>query len=316
MGALCWLLMIGACGGAPRQSDIRIGALNGPGGLSLVKLMQDHADDAEYPEIRYMIKSDPTLIKAMMSREALDLALVPLTTGALLYNSGLQYQLIVVPVWGSLYLAGKDSSIHEIDDLRGKHIYMMAKNMTPDILFRQILWMCGLEPDIDLTLDYTFPTPTELASAMQADRVPLGLVSEPMMSHILNENEDLHLLLDLTDIWCALHPEGPPLAQTAVMVRKSWAAENPLLLNNWCAQYAASVAWINMHPDSAGVLAEDLNLVRRAEVASSAIKRSRLDYQYASSKRREILEYLEVIYRRNPRVIGNRLPNEDFFYAQ
>jgi len=51
-----------------------------------------------------------------------DFAMIPSTMAALIYNKDRSYILCSIPVWGTLYLFGSDTSIHSWDDLKTKKI--------------------------------------------------------------------------------------------------------------------------------------------------------------------------------------------------
>jgi len=310
------ILTLTACRKNYRNFPITVGALNGPSGLSLVKMMDDNPANGPGSNENYIIRNDPELIKAMMIREEVDLALVPFTMAALLYNNGIPYQLLGVPVWGSLFLVGSDSSIASIEDLKGKTVHTLPRNMTPDIIFRHILSKSDINPDKNLDLKYTFPTPIELSSALEANRIQMGLVPEPMVSRILEKNPNLIVLLDLTEIWDELHRQDPRLAQTALMVRTSWAKDNHDLLMEWCEKYSEGIKWTNSYTVEAGLLAVEYGIARDAKVISKAIPRSRMNFEFGIDKKEELMNYLGLLYNINSKIVGNRIPDEDFFYSK
>jgi NitT/TauT family transport system substrate-binding protein len=310
------VFVLTACRKKSENSAITVGALNGPSGLSLVKIMHENSLSVHKNAEDYIIKNDPELIKAMMIREDLDLALIPFTMAALLYNNNFPYQLVGVPVWGSLFLVGSDSSITSIEDLKGKTVHTLPRNMTPDIVFRQILSKSDIDPDTDLDLKYTFPTPIELASALEANRIQLGVVPEPMVSRILKRNPGLSVIFDFTQRWDEIYNQNPPLAQTALMVRKSWAKHNPDLLKKWCEKYSNAIKWTNTHTEEAGLLAVEYNIARDEGVVSRAIPRCRMNFKYGFEKKEELMNYLSLLYKINSKIVGNRIPDEDFFYSK
>jgi len=308
------LFAISACGRrSGEEVNITIGALSGPSGLSLVKLMHDNATENSE---KYLIKNDPELIKAMMIREEVDLALVPFSMAVLLYNNEFDYQLLGVPVWGSLFLVGSDSSIASFEHLKGKTLYTLPPNTTPDIVFRHILSMNSMNPDTELDLKYTFPTPLELASALESGRITMGLVPEPMVSRILKLNPDLSVLFDLTQMWNDLYTKDTPLAQTALVVRRSWAKDHQDLLFKWCEKYSKGIDWTNTHTVEAGELAVEFKIARDPMVISKAIPRCQLNFLYAFEKKEELMRYIEFLHKMNSRIVGNRIPDEDFFYSK
>lgn len=71
--------------------------------------------------IKVEIFNEPNMqVRKMMIDSSADLAVIPTTMAALLYNRGLDYSIVAIPVWGTLYLFGRDSSVKSWKDLKGK----------------------------------------------------------------------------------------------------------------------------------------------------------------------------------------------------
>jgi NitT/TauT family transport system substrate-binding protein len=201
-------------------------------------------------------------------------------------------------------------------DLREKTVYVLPRNMTPDIILRHLLLSHDIEPECDLTLNYTFATPIELSGALAAKRVELGVIPEPMVSQVLDQNPELSVIFDISLLWQQIHGQEIPIAQTALVVRKAWAMENRKLLAAWCAQYAEAIRWTNQNTVEAGHLAIAHEIGRNAQVMASAIPRCQLNFQYGSEQKEKLMNYLELLYNTNSKVIGDRIPDEDFFYTK
>jgi NitT/TauT family transport system substrate-binding protein len=106
--------------------------------MGMIKLI-DSLDRVEEPGIKVQIVNEPIQVRKMMLDGKADFAVLPTTMAAITYNKGLEYRLIAIPVWGTLFLFGNDSTITRWEDLRHKKVHVMARGMTPDVLF-QYLW--------------------------------------------------------------------------------------------------------------------------------------------------------------------------------
>ena len=94
----------------------------------------------------------------------------------------------------------------------------MAKGMTPDVLFRYLLQKNDIDPDRDISLDYSFPTHIDLANAVAAGQADPGVISEPLASLAMQNNKALRRIFSLNDEWRKY--QGIPLAETAFMAKK------------------------------------------------------------------------------------------------
>ena len=262
--------------------------------------------------IQIDILNEPIQVRRMVLDGTADFAILPTTMAAILYNKGLNYRLIAIPVWGTLYLFGKDTTIAFWEDIKNKRVYLMAKGMTPDVLFRFLLQNNGINPEKDITLDYSFPTHIDLANAVAAGQADLGVISEPLVSLVMHKNKDVHPIFDLNFEWQKL--QGIPVAQTSFLGKEEIIRENPQLVEQLVSAYEKSTRWVNQNPDSAASLIVKYNILPDKEVALQSIPRSNLNFVRANKIQTQIEEYLKVFYDMNPEIIGGKIPDENFVY--
>lgn len=288
-----------------------IATLKGPSSMGMIKLI-DSLNQGNNHTIKVKILNEPLQVRKMMIDNSADFAILPTTMASILYNKGLEYQLMAVPVWGTLYLSGSDTTITRWEDLRGKRVNVMARGMTPDVLFRYLLQKNGLEAGRDVTLDYSFPSHIDLANAIAAGQTKLGVISEPLASMVIHKNKAVRRIFDLGEEWSKF--QGAPVAETAFMVKKSLIKNDIELVNKLNSAYDASTKWVNNKPDSAAMLIVKYNILPDYNVAYDAIQRSNLNFVYAKNIKLEVEEYLNVFYKMNPDIIGGKIPDEEFIY--
>ena len=315
---LLWLipfLLISGCGQRSQivdnQSDIVIATLKGPSSMGMIKFIDSINIDV-VSNIKIVILNEPMQVRKMMLDGSADFAILPTTMAALLYNKGVDYRLIAIPVWGSLYLLGSDSSITEWKDLRGRRINVMGRGMTPDVLFRYLLEKNGLNADSDVLLDYSFPTHIDLANAVAAGLADMGVVSEPLASLVLDKNRGVNTIFDLNLEWEKL--EGVPIAQTAFVGRESFMRHNPQVVKEIVSAYERSSQWVNTNADSAASLIVKYDILPEYWLALHSIPRSNIRFVAAAGIREEIDRYLKVFYDINPEIIGGKMADENFIY--
>jgi len=78
--------------------------------------------------------------------------------------------------------------------------------------------------------------------------------------------------------------------------------------------YEKSSLWVHENPDSAAVLIANYGILPNARVALQAIPGSGLHFVRARNIRSQISDYLNVFYNMNPRIIGEKMPDETFYY--
>jgi NitT/TauT family transport system substrate-binding protein len=288
-----------------------IATLKGPSSMGMIRLI-DSLSKGNSNSVQVKILNEPLQVRKMMIDGSADFAILPTTMAALLYNKGLEYQLLAVPVWGSLYLFGSDTTITRWEDLRGRRVNVMAKGMTPDVLFRYLLKKNGIDPARDITLDYSFPTHIDLANAIAAGQAETGVISEPLASMVIHRNNAVHRIFDLSEEWSKY--EGIPVAETAFIVKKSVTQSNREMVEKLISGYEASTSWVNKNPDSAAMLIVKFNILPNYDVALNAIPHTNLKFIHARGIKPQIEEYLSVFYLMNPDIIGGKIPDEEFIY--
>jgi NitT/TauT family transport system substrate-binding protein len=247
-----------------------------------------------------------------MLKDQPELAVLPLNMGAILYNKNLPYQVIAIPVWGTLYLFGTDTAINSMPSLKNKRIFLMGKGTTPDILFRYLLNIHGLKPDKDVILDYSFPTHIDLANSVSAGQVKLAVISEPLVSLVRARNPSIRQIMDLNSEWAKAFPGNPAMPQTALMGRKDFIRDHPQWIIKICEAWNRSINQVNLHPDRAAGRIVFYKILPDPAIAVNSIPRCNLKFRYASEIRPEIGQYLQVFFTFNPDAVGGKLPDEQF----
>jgi NitT/TauT family transport system substrate-binding protein len=307
--------MLCGCGGRTGNETGRvtytIAALKGPSAMGMIRMI-DSLGHGTGHSLEVKILNEPLQVRKMMLDGTADFAILPTTMAAIMYNKGLKYQLIGIPVWGTLYLVGSDAGVARWQDLRDKRIYVMARGMTPDVMFRYLLSKNGIDPDKDVNLDYSFPTHIDLANAVAAGQASLAVISEPLASLVIRNNKDVRQIFNLEKEWCRF--ENTAIAETAFLGKESVIHNDNGIVKSIVSAYALSTCWVNQHPDSAAALIVKYGILPEPEVAVNAIPGSNLKFKRADEVKKEIEDYLNVFYKLNPDIVGGKMPDEDFIY--
>lgn len=312
------LFILCACGGpsgrtgsADVAQTIHIATLKGPSAMGMIKMIDSLSYAPSDNDISIKIYTEPMLVRKAMLDGTADFAALPMNMAAVLYNKGLDYSLAAVPVSGSLYLAGSDTSITRWEDLRGRKVHIMAKGMTPDAIFRYLLVQNGLTPDEDVILDYNFPTHTDMASALASGRATLGVISEPYISMVMTKNSLVHPIIDLNREWAKIH--GYNITETAFLVKTELIESQSERVQAVLDGYAASISWVNHNQDSAAALMVKFQIISDTSAARISIPQSHLIFRRARNHKDEINAYLRTLFEMSPGLIGGKLPDEAFY---
>lgn len=293
---------------------VNIAVITGPTALGMIKLIDEEPSLGDNVTTHYEIVLSPDILVSKLLSGEFDIAALPTNLAATLYNKGAGYQLLAMNTWGVLYIVSTDTSISSWDDLKGRTINTFGRGATPDVVLRYLLSANSIDPDKDVTIDYSIPQQTGLASAMIAGKVDTALLPEPLVTMVTTKNSDLKIVIDLQSEWEKIHGADIPMAQGSLVVRKEFAEKNPEIVAAFLTLYEESISWVNTNPEQAGVLVEK-HIGIPAKIAEKAIPRSNIRFMTAMDARQPVERYLEVLYNFSPRTVGGKMPDEGFYYS-
>lgn len=293
---------------------VNIAALTGPTAIGMIKMIDEEPSLGENVATNYeMVQTPDILVSKLLSGE-FDFSALPSNLAATLYNRGAGYQLLAMNTWGVLYVVSSDDSISSWNDLQGRTVNAFGLGATPDVVLRYLLSENGVDPEADLTIDYSIPQ-TEIAAAMIAGRIDTALLPEPMVTMVIAQNSGLKIVLDLQEEWQAINGQDIPMAQGSLVVREEFAKNNPEIVAGFLERYKESIEWVNVNTAEAGVLVEKHNVGMPAKIAERAIPRSNIRFMTAIEAKPSVESYLEVLFNFSPQTVGGKLPDEAFYYV-
>lgn len=295
----------------PMPESLLVGALKGPTGLTVVKMLED-APRLKGADIRYFILSSPDLVISRLLAGELDFANLPTNAAAKLYNGGVPIRLAAVNTWGVLYVLTRDPEIAGWEDLCGKTLSLFGRGATPDVVIRYLLERNGLAAGEDVTLDFSAGQ-VELAQLMLAGRRDTVLLPEPFVTQVLRAAADVRIALDVQEEWRSASGGETPLAMGCLVVRSETAEEAPELVAGYLHEYQRSIEWLNANPEKAAGLVGKHDLGIEAETAIEAIPRSNSRFVSAASSRDSVEAYLSVLLDYAPESVGGKLPDDGFY---
>jgi len=181
-------------------------------------------------------------------------------------------------------------------------------------MFRFLAEKNGLSPTEDIILDYSFPGHIELANAMITGITSMGVISEPLVSLAASRNDKIRPIISFNDEWEKLFGNNVPFAQTALLVHKQFAEENPELVEIYLQRLEESIHFVNQNSEEAASLIVKNGILPDEITAKKAIPGCNLRFTRAFENKKGIEEYFRVFYNFNPQIIGGKLPDETFYF--
>ncbi|MFP4382813.1 MAG: ABC transporter substrate-binding protein [Spirochaetia bacterium] len=299
------------------ELTIEAGSFKGPLGVTLTGMLYPGesgvAEGDGYSVVYDFYAAPDVLIPKIISGEV-EIAAMPTNLAAKLYNSGVDYRLAAVNVWGVLYVISTDRNVRGWDDLKGTTVYSIGKGTTPDLLFRYLLEENGIDPQNDLTIDYSYDQ-VGLSQLMTAGKVQTAVLPEPFVSKVLAGNDTSEIILDFQKEWGEVRGSDARYPQSGIVIRGDFADNNPGIVSDFLDRYNRSIQWINRNPKEAAPLVENLNIGLTAGEAEAAIPRLNLLYEDSRAAKEEVEQFLTFLLEFAPKAVGGKLPDAGFYLS-
>ena len=322
LGLAIFLLFMAGCGSKKEETaGIRITALKGPTAMGMVKLMKESEEDSPNDSWQFTIAASVDEVTPKLLQGETDIAAIPANLASVLYhNTEGQIQVLAINTLGVLYIVDMDGSVRSAEDLRGRTIYASGKGATPEFALEYILSANGIDSEKDLTVEWKSEH-SECVSALagfsseDSGNGAVALLPQPFVAAAQAKNENIRIALDLTQEWDKLQESADQGAMiTGVIVgRKEFIEENPEAVKKFMDAYKESVEYVNQHVEEASALIEEYNIVSAA-VAEKALPYCNIVFIEGEEMKNKLSGYLNVLAEQNPKSIGGKILEDEFYY--
>ncbi len=249
-------------------------------------------------------------VVAHLKKGDVDIAVLPVSMGANLYNRGFRIKLAAVTMWKAFYVIGTES-VNSVADLKGKEIYMPhTRGTTVDVMLRYMIASLGMNPDEDVR--FVYAPPQEIVSLLKVGKVKLAAPPEPFVTISL-KIPGVKILLDIQEEWAKFTGLPPKIPITGVFILESSPNISKALKS-----LEESLNWALKNPKKACEITT--RYLRNFDVETLLGAMERSDYEYysmdvSSHIRWIVMEYLRSIHSIYPKSMP-KVPDEGFFYLK
>lgn len=301
------LAAFAACSKKQDDTEIRIAALKGPTGMGMVKL----ADKQNYPNYMVSIEASPDALNPRIISGEVDVAAVPVNLASVLYNKlDGDISVLVVSTLGVLYVVEAGSEVNSVADLAGKTVYATGQGATPEYILNYLLDKNGVAGSVEVNY---VGEHAALATMLADGSAEIGMLPEPNVTSTLAGNDNLRIALNLTEEWNKVC--STELVQGVVIARKSFVNEHPEAIEQFLREYEKSSAFVNENIDEAAKLIVDAGILGNVEIAKKAIPNCNISFSKGEAMHKAVEGMLTVLFEANPKSIGGKLPDKDFYYG-
>lgn len=301
------LAAFAACSKKQDDTEIRIAALKGPTGMGMVKL----ANKQNYPNYTVSIEASPDALNPRIISGEVDVAAVPVNLASVLYNKlDGDISVLAVSTLGVLYVVEAGSEVNSVADLAGKTVYATGQGATPEYILNYLLDKNGVAGSVEVNY---VGEHAALATMLADGSAEIGMLPEPNVTSTLAGNDNLRIALNLTEEWNKVC--STELVQGVVIARKSFVNEHPEAIEQFLREYEKSSAFVNENIDEAAKLIVDAGILGNVEIAKKAIPNCNISFSKGEAMHKAVEGMLTVLFEANPKSIGGKLPDKDFYYG-
>jgi NitT/TauT family transport system substrate-binding protein len=290
---------------------IQVAGLKGPTSIGMLPLFKNRPVFAEGFEAEYRVVQEPQIMLSRIMSGEVDIAAVPINLAAVLHSKGVPYRFGAVSGDGLLYIVSSRSDISSMEDLRGRRIYCIAQGSTPEFILRYTLDQNGIDPDNDVTIDFSFDQ-VSITPQLVAGKVDLAVLPEPFVSIVAAKNPAVQPVINLQEVWARSSGTGSTYPMTAVLVKAELLESNPEAVEAFFSEYADAIDWVIAHPKETGHLAEEF-MDMPAGIIASAVPRLNLHFQRPAEARSRVDELYRVLHSLAPASVGGSIPSDEFY---
>ncbi len=301
---------------AGETAALRVGSLKGPTTMGMVSLMDKASKGEAKGSYEFtMVTAADELVGKMVSGD-LDIALVPANMASILYQkTGQGIEVLNINTLGVLYVVAGDDSLKTIPDLKGKTVYMTGKGTTPDYVFGHLLSANGLG-DGDVTIEYKSEA-AEVAAILKEQPDAIGLLPQPFVTAAMAQNENLKMVMDLTEQWDQLEASDGGRLVTGVTVCRKEVLEDGAMaeaVKVFMEEHKESAEFVNSNVEEAGDLVAKAGIIEKAPVAQKAIPYCSIVCIDGEEMKGMLSGYLNVLFGQDASSVGGKLPDDGFYY--
>lgn len=311
---MTFILSTVACGKEDETNSIRIGSLKGPTSIGLVELMERAEYDETENDYTFTMEVAADTILTQMVQKELDIALVPANVASVLYNKT-EGGIVAIDIntLGVLYMVTADETITDIQDLKGKTIYLTGKGTTPDYVLQYVLEENNIALS-EVTLEYKSEA-TEVAAVLATEKNAIGLLPQPFVTAATTQNADLQVVFDMNEEWNKLQGvDGSMMVTGVTVVRKEFLDENEKAVQSFLQDHKWSAEYVNNNVEAAATLVVKEGIIEKEPIAIKAIPECNITYIDGMDMKNALSGYLNVLFEKDAKAVGGKLPAEDFYY--
>ncbi|WP_204319004.1 ABC transporter substrate-binding protein [Pelistega ratti] len=255
----------------------------------------------------------PDQLRAGVASGQFKVMMSPSNVGVNLANQGQRVGMINILTKGIINIVSKQA-INQPQDLIGKKVLIPFKNDMLDIVLHALLKKLNIDSQ-KIAITYT-ATPPEAVGLFLNKDFDAVLLPEPMASASILKGKTMGINVvrsfNLTQAWGEAFNTQAMIPQAGIIADIDYFQQHQEQFELFHQDLQAALAWANNNPQSAAQIGKNYMpapvpaLVQSLPYANLTVTKSR-------DIKTELMQFYEELMRFNPKLLGGKLPSDDFF---
>ena len=292
--------------------NMNVACMTGPTGVGMAKLIADSKAGTTANNYNFTVSAAADEFKEKFLKGEIQIASVPTNLAAALYNAtGGKVRVLAVNTNGVLsILQNGGTPITSLNELKDQVVYAAGKGSNPEYILRYILQENGLE--IGHNIDVIFDEATAINQKLIKGEAKFAMLPEPAASTVMTKSDKLQKVLSINDEWTKV--SKTKLMMGCVIAMDSYIAENGVAVEKFLEEYKASIEFAVNNVSEAAKHCTDAGITTAVGIAEKVIPDSNLCFVTGSEMKSGLTDFYTVLYTANAKLIGGKLPADDFYY--
>ncbi len=285
----------------------------------IFKIIQSGALEDVAKKVEFRLWQNPDELRAILLKKEANFVAIPTNVAAILYNKGEDIKLLNVPIWGILEIITRDKNIKTLEDLKHQEIVVPFRADMPDIVLQAIMKKKGFNPKKDFDIKYV-PAPPDAMQMLILRRANNVLLAEPATSMAMRKTGSFPLKLIAPELFRSINLQkewGEAFKTKNAIPQAGLAVVGSMpknIVQRFEEEYIKALNWYKNNPNEAGELVAQQIDFLSAQAVSDSIAHVQLDALSAQESKADLEAFFTILHEIQPKLIGNKLPDEGFYY--
>ena len=291
------------------STHINISSLKGPTSIGIAKMLEESED-------KYNVEmcTSADLIAPKLANGSTDIALIPANIASSIYSkTNGAIKVIDINTKGVLYGISYDENTKNIQDLKGKKVYMTGSASIPQYTLDALLdaySMCESDINIEFKSE-----PAEVISALSANREAFAILPQPYVAAACAKDNELHINISLSDEWDKTYYNEGSLCVTGVtVVRTDFLENHPDAVKQFLNDHSSSIDFVTNNTNKTAEIIVNAGIINNTEIAEKSIDACNVVCITGEEMKTALGNYLWKMQEFNAELIGGTMPDDDFYY--